>query len=584
MSLDMGITILVVDDSGAMCMLLKEMLGKIGYKKIVTAVDGDEAYGKLQEQTIDLVISDWEMPKLDGPSLLKQIRENTKNKDVPFILSVDRDNKAQEGLAKKMQDIKYIFKPFDAIELEKKITEVFSGVQENNDLEILAVDDSSAMRAMLQNMLNEAGFNTVILAEDGRDAIEKLEKNSVGLIISDWNMPNMDGLELLKWVRASKEYKDIPVIMATAQGDKTQEETIVREKGNGHIAKPFDTEQIKEKINEVLGLKKEGKTEKRVPKIIKGKVQIKLGHIQITDHLALGVLKHQIDTGSVTPKYFELETSCMPGWNPIQKSLEQGDIDGAFVLAPIAMDLFAFGVPIKLVSFAHKNGSSLVRNKNYADSGLDSLTDFYKNKIVNIPHKMSIHNMLADMFLRELGLSPGVSGNKNINVNFEVVPPVKMPGIMKDDAAIAGFIVAEPIASNAIAKGIADMEFRSAKLWKDHPCCVVTMRDDFISEYGDAVYELVSLLVQAGKFVDENKSKAAEIAVAFLDPEKKLGLTTEVLKKVLEDPEGITMGDLYPVPEDLDRIQRYMFDEMSIGKLMDVEKFIDFTFVDAAVK
>jgi ABC-type nitrate/sulfonate/bicarbonate transport system substrate-binding protein len=274
----------------------------------------------------------------------------------------------------------------------------------------------------------------------------------------------------------------------------------------------------------------------------------------------------------------------MPGWNPIQESLEKGDIDGAFVLAPIAMDLFAFKVPIKLVLLAHKNGSIFVRSNNDGMDNYESLSDFFKYKVVDIPHKMSVHNMLAHKFLTELGLKPGVPGKKAINVRFEVVPPIKMPAIMKENEEVGGFIVAEPIGSNAIAKGIAQMQFLSASLWDNHPCCVVAMRDEVISQYPDAVQELTSLLVDAGRFVEENRDLAADIAVAFLDPKKELGLTPQVLNKVLTEPQGIKMNDLYPVLEDLDKIQRYMHDEMDIGVLIDVEKLVDLRFADEACK
>lgn len=449
---------------------------------------------------------------------------------------------------------------------------------------ILVVDDSGTMRIMFKKMLNEAGFENITMAVDGLDAINKIKEQKVDLIISDWNMPNKDGLSLLKWVRQEKSAKHLPFIMATAQGDKTQKELVKKEGGDGHIAKPFDAPQLRAEIEEVFGLKKADSTPKRKPAIVNGKVQLKLGHIQITDHLALGILKHQIQSGQLTPKYFDLETVCMPGWNPIETALEKGQVDGAFVLAPIAMDLFAFDVPIKLVAFAHKNGSSFVRNANYSSDDYSSLVKFYKYKVINIPHKMSIHNMLAHIFLSDLGLRPGVPGEKPINVRFEVVPPIKMPGIMKENENVAGFVVAEPIASNAVSKGIAELQFISSAIWKNHPCCVLTMQDDFLNEHSDAAYELVSLLVQAGKIVEENKDKAAEIAVSFLDPNKQLGLSTDVLKKVLQEPDGIKMDDLYPVLEDLDRIQRYMHNDMNIGKLIDIEKFVDLQFMDAVVK
>ena len=449
---------------------------------------------------------------------------------------------------------------------------------------ILVVDDSGTMRMMFKQMLQENGYENITFAENGEDAVDKLREHRFDLIISDWNMPKKDGLELLQWVRSDKESKDIPFIMATAQGDKTQQTRAKEEGANGHVAKPFDAEQLQTTIEQALGLKTDEQDQKPARKMVDGKVQLRLGHIQITDHLALGVLKHRILTGEVTPKYFELETCCMPGWNPIQESLEKGHIDGAFVLAPIAMDLFGFDVPIKLILLAHKNGSIFVRSNHDGMDNYESLSDFFKYKVVDIPHKMSVHNMLAHKFLTDLGLKPGVPGKKAINVRFEVVPPIKMPSIMQQNEEVGGFIVAEPIGSNAISQGIAEMQFLSASLWENHPCCVVAMRDEFISQHPDAVHELTSLLVDAGQFVEENKDLAAEIAVAFLDPKKELGLTTDVLSRVLNEPRGIKTNDLYPVLEDLDKIQRYMHDEMGIGVLIDLEKFVDLRFADATCK
>jgi len=454
----------------------------------------------------------------------------------------------------------------------------------NNKMTILVVDDSGTMRAMFKQMLNQVGYDDLVFAVDGSDGITKLEENKIDLIISDWNMPKRDGLEFLTWVRGEDRFKEIPFIMATAQGDKAQQKRAKEAGANGHIPKPFDKEELKAGIEAVFSPDAQEPQHKSERTVVAGKVQMKLAHIQITDHLALGVLKHRIETGEVTPRHFALETLCLPGWNPVQEAIEKGDVDGAFVLAPIAMDLFAFDVPIKLVLLAHKNGSIFVRSKKIDLNNYESLSDFYKYKVIDIPHKMSVHNMLAHKFLKELGLSPGVPGKKAINVRFEVVPPIQMPAIMRENEEVGGFIVAEPIGSNAIAKGIAELQFLSASLWDNHPCCVVAMRDEFIAEHSDAVFEFVSLLVEAGRFIEKNKAQAAEIAVSFLDPQKALGLTSEVLNKVLDTPQGIRMNDLYPVLEDLDTIQRYMHDEMGFGKLIDVEKFADLRFADAACR
>ncbi len=452
----------------------------------------------------------------------------------------------------------------------------------NPNIKIVVVDDSGTMRMMFKQILKKAGFENLVMAVNGADGFEKVKSANPDLVISDWNMPQVDGLEFLKMLRASDEFKTLPFIMATAQADKGQQIAIMEAGGSGHVPKPFDEDQIKKAIEKALT---GGDTQKergpRQRRVVDGKVELNVAHIQITDHLALGALKHRIETGEIAPRYFSLTTSLNSGWNPIQEGLETGEIDCAFVLAPIAMDLFAYDAPIRLVLFAHKNGSTFVRSRHY-DQRFDSLQSFYKYKVVDLPHKMSVHHMLAHQFLKELGLKPGVPGKKAINVRFEVVPPVKMPGIMKENEDVAGFMVAEPVATKAIATGIGNLEFYSATRWQNHPCCVVAMQEDFIQQHPEAAREFVSLLVDTGEYIETDKVRAAQIAVNFLDPEGKIGLNPDVLKNVFSQPMAIHWNGLFPEAKELDKIQRYMHDVMEIGKIIDLEKFIHSEFAQNA--
>jgi len=447
------------------------------------------------------------------------------------------------------------------------------------NIKILVADDSGTMRLMFKQILKQAGFENLVMAVNGDDGIKKVKEENPDLVISDWNMPVKDGLEFLQWLRSQEKYKTLPFIMATAQADKGQQIAIMEAGGNGHVPKPFDAEQIKAGILKAFApeTKKLDNTKHR--KMIDNKVELTVAHIQITDHLVLGALKHRIETGEVTPKYFDLKTDKQGGWNPIQDGLENGQIDCAFVLAPIAMDLFAYDAPIKLVLLAHKNGSTFVRSRRY-DPRFDSLQSFYKYKVVDIPHKMSVHHMLAHQFLRELGLKPGVPGKEAINVRFEVVPPIKMPGIMLENEDVAGFMVAEPIATKAMVSEIGNLEFISSLRWKDHPCCIVAMQNDFIDKFPDAAQEFVSLLIETGKYIENDKIRASNIGVNFLDPDGTIGLKPEVLQRVFSQPMAIKMDDLYPIIEDFDKIQKYMHDVMGIGRMIDLEKFVYTGFAD----
>ncbi|RJR53194.1 MAG: response regulator [Desulfobacteraceae bacterium] len=453
------------------------------------------------------------------------------------------------------------------------------------DIGILLVEDAAVMRKMEIKILNQLGFRNVLEASDGNDAIEKLRLHKeIRLVISDWAMPNKDGYELLKWMREQEEHRALPMIMATGQGDKESVAKALAAGADGVVAKPFTPDDLRTQIEEALGVEKAGPARPdAVPrKNSRGKVRLRIAHIQITDHLTLGVANHFIREGMKSPIHFELETLCMPGWNPVQKALEQGEVDGAFILAPAAMDLFNYGVPIKLVLFAHRNGSIFVRSS--STPYRQPYQQFFKHKTVFIPHKMSIHNMLAHMYLTRMGLKPGLAGVAAVNVLFDVAPPVKMADFLAENPDVCGFVVAEPIGSRAIAAGIAERQFLSSEVWENHPCCVVVFRDQTIAEFPEAIQEFCNLLVEAGHFIKDNPDPSAEIAVTFLDPDQKMGLKPGLLKQVLTDPKGIRTDDLYPVAEDLDVIQQYMTGNMNIGSIIDLGSFVNTRFAEEACK
>lgn len=451
------------------------------------------------------------------------------------------------------------------------------------NIKILLVEDAGVMRQMETKTLNSLGFKNIVEAETGKHAIEALKIDSkFDLVISDWNMPKMDGFELLLWVRSNNETAHIPFLMATGRGEKKEVEKANEAGVSAFISKPFNKDELLEKMNEAFGIKSSEEVAAPISmesrKTASGKVKLKAIHIQITDHLTLGVLKHLIDKKTITPKYFELETECMSSWNTVAKALENKTADAAFILAPLAMDLYNYGVPLKLILFAHKNGSCSVKNKTSNDlTGID----FYKGRSFFIPHTMSIHNMLGHIFFKNIGLNPGVTGQKNVDVEFEVVAPIKMPEFLDGNKKASGYLVAEPLGTKAIAAGTADLQFLSSEIWENHPCCVLAVQEEFIKNFPEAVKEFVEQIVNAGKFIDQKPSLAAEIAVEFLDPKKELGLKVPVLKNVLTEPKGIKTNNLYPVKKDLDFIQHYMNEKMGIGSIINLDQFVDTSFADA---
>jgi two-component system chemotaxis response regulator CheY len=118
---------------------------------------------------------------------------------------------------------------------------------------VLIVDDQQSMRGICKYILNQLGFINIIEAKSGRDALGKLEQSTVDLIISDWNMDDIDGLTLLKVIRKHPKTSGMPFIMATGRSDKEQVKEAISSGVNNYIIKPFDALTMKKRIEAVIG-------------------------------------------------------------------------------------------------------------------------------------------------------------------------------------------------------------------------------------------------------------------------------------------------------------------------------------------
>ncbi len=119
-------------------------------------------------------------------------------------------------------------------------------------MRFLVVDDFSTMRRIVRNLLKELGFLNVDEAEDGVVALSKLTSEHFDFIVTDWNMPNMDGLTLLQQVRANPQLKHLPVLMITAEAKKENIVAAAQAGASGYIVKPFTAGTLSEKLNKIL--------------------------------------------------------------------------------------------------------------------------------------------------------------------------------------------------------------------------------------------------------------------------------------------------------------------------------------------
>lgn len=121
------------------------------------------------------------------------------------------------------------------------------------DLKFLVVDDFSTMRRIIKNLLHDLGYANVAEADDGNSALPILKSGGIDFLITDWNMPGMPGLELLKQVRADPKLASMPVLMLTAEAKREQIVEAAQAGVSGYVIKPFTAAILKEKIDKILG-------------------------------------------------------------------------------------------------------------------------------------------------------------------------------------------------------------------------------------------------------------------------------------------------------------------------------------------
>lgn len=122
----------------------------------------------------------------------------------------------------------------------------------DTNMKFLVVDDFSTMRRIVRNLLKELGFANVDEAEDGVAALSKLRGSQFDFVVSDWNMPNMTGIDLLKEIRADANLKHLPVLMVTAEAKKENIVSAAQAGANGYIVKPFTAATLEEKLNKIF--------------------------------------------------------------------------------------------------------------------------------------------------------------------------------------------------------------------------------------------------------------------------------------------------------------------------------------------
>lgn len=248
--------VLLADDSPTIRKIISGELQGFGFveSNIKEFANGKLALDFLKMQKVDLIVSDWNMPDMTGLELLHAVRADKNLSKIPFLMvtSEAEDHKKKEAFESGADQ--YVTKPFEASILERIIFQLLTLTVVFKGKKVLVLDDSPVMRTIVGKNLRLAGFHAdnIMEAGSGEEAFAILLKQPVDLIMTDWYMPNMTGLEFTKKVRGDDKLKKIPILMVSSETHKEKIIEAIKEGISDYIIKPFNAVALQDKVKKVF--------------------------------------------------------------------------------------------------------------------------------------------------------------------------------------------------------------------------------------------------------------------------------------------------------------------------------------------
>ncbi|WP_319469502.1 response regulator [uncultured Pseudodesulfovibrio sp.] len=242
--------ILVVDDSKSVRFALQTNLVEAGFE-VVLGVDGEDGLKRALHGDFDLIVTDVDMPKMDGIELCSRLKAEFKTSHIPIIVLSTRDSDKQVEDGFRVGADAYLSKAGDMQENIGRIRDVLQARSFLTGSRILVADDSSSIRLFLKAELSNEGFIVETVA-DGKQALERVPDFKPDLIISDLMMPEMDGSDLCRALKKDERFSRIPVIIMSTLSDKPLMRRLMREGAATFLVKPFSVAQLSIVIEEIF--------------------------------------------------------------------------------------------------------------------------------------------------------------------------------------------------------------------------------------------------------------------------------------------------------------------------------------------
>lgn len=253
--------VLMVEPSKAQAKFIHRELKAAGITHFDIALDGQSALDAMSKFVPDLVISSMYMPDMTGSDLVHKIRADENLKDVAFMLISSETGFDQIDPVRQAGVTAILPKPFESSQLKRGLYNTLDILNPEaihlddfsaEDLKVLIVDDSKMARNHIKRVLNGLGIENITEADDGANAVPILDQHYFDFIVTDYNMPKMDGKALLEHIRSNSNQRSIPVLMVTSEGNKGNLAAVEQAGVSGICDKPFESGTVREMIQMMM--------------------------------------------------------------------------------------------------------------------------------------------------------------------------------------------------------------------------------------------------------------------------------------------------------------------------------------------
>lgn len=253
--------ILLIEPSPTQQKIVQNHLREAGVDQVDTAASGQEALDYLQQHETDLVISAMYLPDMDATHVLLRLRADPRWQNLAFMLVSSETRFRAIDPIKQAGVVAILPKPFLPADIERALRATLRYIDpeelalENYDvseLRVLVVDDSSTARLHIKRMLTDLGIQHITLAVDGKHAITCFNEQLFDLVVTDYNMPEMDGRELVETIRARSDGAYIPILMVTSETERARLSQVEQAGVSALLDKPFTPEVIRQALYSLL--------------------------------------------------------------------------------------------------------------------------------------------------------------------------------------------------------------------------------------------------------------------------------------------------------------------------------------------